>query len=197
MRFPHYSQYFPSPCFLHILPCNRLFTEQIVLFSFLSTTLPRDDSLQWHYEELQRLFNTDDSAHVTPGRCDFFQGGVVPGYGRAGDGSAAAMLLPAACADFADYLGFRKWCENGPGEVYFRGERRWLPRTSLFARLALVHWRMFPKMGSCVSERVRVSLVKEASDTGGIPSPRELRFGFRSEGAPVRVRLVTSTGKVL
>lgn len=30
---------------------------------------------------------------------------------------------------------------------------------------------MFPKMGSCVRARMWVSLVKEASDTGGIPSP--------------------------
>lgn len=55
---------------------------------------------------------------------------------------------------------------------------------------------MFPKMGSCVSERVRVSLVKEASDTGGIPSPRELRSGIGTVCAQVCVRLVTSAGKV-
>lgn len=39
---------------------------------------------------------------------------------------------------------------------------------------------MFPKMGSCVRERVWVSLVKEASDTGGIPSPRALTLRTRS-----------------
>lgn len=93
MRFPRYSQYFPSPCFLHILAAIGRSRNKLYFFSFLSTTLPRDDSLQWHYEERQRLFNSNDSAYVTPGRCDFIQGGVVHGYGRARHAPAAAMLL--------------------------------------------------------------------------------------------------------
>lgn len=53
---------------------------------------------------------------------------------------------------------------------------------------------MFPKMGSCVRERVWVSLVKEASDTGGIPSPRSLHSGLGAHDERVPVRLLSGAG---
>lgn len=44
-------------CYTHCR-CYLLFTELFFFsfFLFLLATLPRDDSLQWHYEELQPLF---------------------------------------------------------------------------------------------------------------------------------------------
>lgn len=81
-----------------------------------------------------------------------------------------------------------KVVQNMCGGVYFLLRTSVLPRSSLFVWLAWVHWRMFPKMGSCVSERVWVSLVKEASDTGGIPSPRALWSGLGAHSSPVQVR---------
>lgn len=89
--------------------CARLFAEQLVLFSFLSTALPRDDSLQWHDEELQRLFNSDDSTHVTPGRCHFIQGGVAAGSATSRGRSAEATRLPTDCADVPDALNLPLW----------------------------------------------------------------------------------------
>lgn len=54
---------------------------------------------------------------------------------------------------------------------------------------------MFPKMGSCVRERVWVSLVKEASDTGGIPSPLALSSGLGAHNARVPVLSLVSARK--
>lgn len=53
---------------------------------------------------------------------------------------------------------------------------------------------MFPKMGSCVRERVWVSLVKEASDIGGIPSPRSLHSGLGAHNEQVSVPVRSGAG---
>lgn len=50
-------------------------------------------------------------------------------------------------------------------------------------------------MGSCVRERVWVSLVKEASDTGGIPSPRALSCGLGARCAGLSLRMFPIRGR--
>lgn len=121
---------------------------------------------------MQRLFNTNDTAYVTPGRCDFIQGGVVAGYGSETERSTATILPPSDTGEIEEPRGLGKRSNIVSVEGYLIvPDVRDCREVRYVSNLHRSIDACFLKWAVASDKRVWVSLVKEAPDTGGIPSP--------------------------